>query len=175
MNFRARKTAANKSLVKDQINEICKELWLQIDAFVGSNVMHIIMILLRTDPKDYPLDVVLYPLFEKIHELFLRGRYHRQPFPDILTFIITVLFYKHWLLMFTAKEDRLRHGNIAKASINKNFARMPENTEKKFEGFIRRIDDRIHHTSLYKKTAWYENEFHFCNFFLLQIHKIIFY
>lgn len=154
VNFRARKTAANKSLVKDQINDICKELWLQIDAFVGFNVMQVIMVLLRTDAKDYPLDVVLYPLFEKVHELFLRGRYQRQTYPEMLTFIITVLFYKHWQLMFTEKEDRKRHGTTALVSLKKNFSRMPENTEKKFEGFIRRIDDRIHHAFLYKKTAW---------------------
>lgn len=115
--------------------------------------MYIIMVLLRTDAKDYPLDVVLYPLFEKAHELMLRGRHKRQSFPEILLFILTVLFYKHWQLMFTEREDRRKHIGVARVSITKYFQKMPENVEKKYEGFIRRVDDRIHHSSLYKTTA----------------------
>lgn len=153
VNFRARITAANKSLVKDQIKEICKDIWLQLEIMLSNNFMYIIMVLLRTDAKDYPLDVVLYPLFEKAHELVLRGRHKRQSFPEILLFILTVLFYKHWQLMFTEREDRRKHIGIAKLSITKYFQKMPENVEKKFEGFIRRVDDRIHHSSLYKTTA----------------------
>lgn len=109
--------------------------------------------MLLTDAKDYPLDVVLYPLFEKAHELMLRGRHRRQLFPDILVFILTVLFYKHWQQMFTEREDKRKHVNIARISISKYFHKMPENLDKMYDGFIRRVDDRIHHSSLYKTTA----------------------
>lgn len=153
VNFRARITAANKTLIKDQIREICKDLWLQLETMLSNNFMYIIMVLLRADAKDYPLDVVLYPLFEKAHELMLRGRHKRQMFPEILVFILTVLFYKHWQLMFTEKDDRRRHIGLAKLSICKYFEKMPENIEKKYEGFVRRIDDRIHQSAIYKTTA----------------------
>lgn len=153
VNFRSRITAANKLLVRDQIKDVCKDVWLQLETMLSNNFMYIIMVLLRTDAKDYPLDVVLYPLFEKAHELMLRGRHTRQIFPDILVFILTVLFYKHWQLMFTEKEDRERHVGLAKLSIGRYFQKMPEHLEKKYEGFIRRIDDRIHQSAIYKITA----------------------
>lgn len=152
MNFRARLTAANKSLVKDQIDGICSEIWSQLAVLLYNRLIYIIMVLLRTDAKDYPLDVVLYPLFERTHELMLRGR-HKRVFPEVLLFIITVLFYKHWHQMFTEKEDKRKHVGFARICINKHFQRMPENLEKKFEGFVRRVDDRIYHTSLHKTTA----------------------
>lgn len=153
VNFRARITSANESLVKDQIDEICNEIWLQLEIMLSNNFMHIIMVLMRTDAKVLKLAVLLYPLFSKAHELMLRGRHKRQSFPEILLFILTVLFYKHWKLMLTTPEDRFKHHNDAKLSINKYFQKMPENVEKKFDGFIRRVDDRIHHSSLYKTTA----------------------
>lgn len=153
VNFRARKTAANKLLVRDQIKEICKEIWMQIVGLVGSNFMQIIMVILRTDVKDYPLDVVLYPLCDKIHEVFLRKWHGRKNFPEILTFIIAVLFYKHWLLMFTVKKDRLKHVKRAMNSLDLNFSTMPEDTEGRYGFFIRRVDDRIFHTSKLKRRA----------------------
>lgn len=154
VNFRSRITAANRTLVKDDIRMICEDVWLQLETILSNNFMRIMMVLLRTDAKDYPLDVVLYPLFEKVHDLMLMCERHmRQIFPKILVFIITVLFYKHWQLMFTEKEDRERHIKLAKLSICKYFQKMPENIEKKYEGFIRRIDDRIHQSAIYKTTA----------------------
>lgn len=158
INFRARKTAANKLLGKEQVLEICQEIWQQIDSFVGSNFVQVIMILLRTDPKDYKLDVVLYPLFDKTHELVLRQQ--RQTFPEILIIILAVLFYKHWLQMCTRKEDKEMHTNKALTSLRKNFERMPEKVDKKFIGFIRRVDDRFYQTyryNRYKRTIWYDN------------------
>lgn len=152
INFRSRMTAANKTLGKDETREICKDIWLQLEVMLSNNFIYIILVLLRTDAMDYPLDVVLYHLFEKAHELMLHDQHLNQTFPRILVFIITVLFYKHWLLMFTEKEDRERHIECAKLTIRK-FQKLPNNIEVKYKGFIRRIDDRILQCWLYKTTA----------------------
>lgn len=153
VNFRSRLTAANQSLIKDQIKDICKEIWLKLELLLSDKFVYIVMVMLRTDAKDYPLDVILYPLFERTSELMLNGRHKRENFPEILLFIITILFYKHWQLMFTESEDRRRHHRLAHASITKHFQRMPENIERRYEGFVTRIDDRIYQTSLFRRTA----------------------
>lgn len=111
------------------------------------------MVLLRTSSKSYDLAVVLYPLFEKVHELISNGRHKHINIPEILIFIITVLFYKHWLQMFTEKDDKIKHYNFAKKSIIENFTEMPKvpsDLESTYEGFIRRIDDRFHPSRNYK-------------------------
>lgn len=155
VNFRARKTAANKLLVRCQIKEICKEIWMQIFGLVGSNFMQMIMVILRTNVKDYPLDVVLYPLCDKIHETFLRRKHGQNSFPEILTFVIAVLFYKHWILMFTMKKDLRKHVKKATISLDLNFTTMPVDPERRYS-FIRLIDDRIRHTTKMKRKARYE-------------------
>lgn len=152
VNFRARQIAANKALSQDQINEYCCDIWQHINAFVGASIFFIIMVLLRTDAKNYPLDVVLYPLFKKAHELLLRQQDSRRTFPKVLAIILTVLFYKHWLQMCTTPKDRDKHTQWAKNAIIANrFVRFErEGDSKKFSKFFR-IDDRIFHAYIYNK------------------------
>lgn len=152
ISFRARKTAANKSLSKEQIHEICYEIWQQMDSFVGLNFSQRILILLRTDPKDYKLCVVLYHLFEWTHQLILRQQ--RQTLPEVLVIILVVLFYKHWLQMFTATVDKKLHTKMALTSLEK-FGCLPRNFDQKFNIFIRMVDDRFYHAYLGKWTIWY--------------------
>lgn len=155
VNFRARQTAANKALSQEQINECCCDIWQHVNSFAGSSIFFIIMVLLRTDAKNYPLDVVLHPLFHKAHELLLRQQESRRSFPQVLTIILTVLFYKHWLQMCTTPKDRFEHKRWAKNAINSNhferFERLPKNEMGKFRGFFR-IDDRIYQTYKYNNT-----------------------
>lgn len=166
MTFRARKTDANKTLQRAQILDICKEIWLQIDSLVGSNLMQIIMVILRTNPRDFGLCVILFPLSKEIHHSILRGRYNQQQFPKILVFIITVLFYKHWLLMMTRQLDIVEHKKLARTSLKKNFGPIPQQTSSIYDGFIRRIDDRINHAHWLNRSAEYDNFEHF--YFILQ-------
>lgn len=146
--------------------DICKEIWLQIDSLVGSNLMQIIMVILRTNPRDFGLCVILFPLSREIHHSILRRRYNQQPFPEILVFIITVLFYKHWLLMMTRRLDYVEHKKLARTSLKENLGRIPQHTSGIYDGFIRRIDDRINHAHWLKRSAEYVNFEHF--YFILQ-------
>lgn len=152
INFRARKTAAIK-WSHEQDKEICQEIWQQMDSFVGSNFVHVIMVLLRTNAEDYKLDCVLYYLFEKTHELILRQQ--RQTFPEVLIIILAVLFYKHWLQMFRKKQDKISHKEIGKTSLERNFDLFEQGLEEKWVRFIR-CDDRILQTYLYKGKIWYD-------------------
>ena len=150
VDFRARMTAANKSLVADQIKEITNELWNHLEMLLNGNFINIVMCLLRTDAKNYPLDVVLYPLFENAHQFMLVGRHKAENPPDVVIAIVTVLFYKHWLLMFTQNDDRRRHITSARASITRFFTKMPKFIDNRYDGLIRRVDDRIHHATIYR-------------------------
>lgn len=157
VNFRARQTAANTLLGKEQVQDICEDIWNKINTFVGPYYTHLIMVMLRTDAKNYPLDVVLYPLFNKTHEVFLRQQ--RQPFPQIVTIIVAVLFYKHWLEMCTRKRDRQIHREKACTALKKNFdcIKSLTNEEKeKFSGFQRRVDDRFYHLYKFRHSARYK-------------------
>lgn len=140
VNFRARKTAVNKHLKSSQINEICKEVWMQIVGLVGSSFIHVIMVILRTDVQDYPLDVLLYPLCKMIHARLLRET--PDNFPRIIIIIVAVLFYKNWLLMCTQSIDRKRHRNLAKNSLEMNFPEKIGQLNGDFECW-KRVDDRI--------------------------------
>lgn len=158
ITFRAKKTAANRSLGNEQVMEICAEIWNQIDRFVGPNYAQIIMILLLTTPQDYALDVVLYPLFNKTHELILRQQ--RQTLPEIIVIILAVLFYRHWIKMCTTKEDTNRHNKKAMTSLQKNFDSDPmfpwfkKEVLPEYMVFVRSVDDRIYHSYSYKETIW---------------------
>lgn len=151
MNFRAAQTAANKALDKKQVMEICNDIWLQIETLVGSSIVHIMMVLLKTDAKNYPLDVVLYPLFQKAHEIILRKQYLSQPFPKTIRIVITLIFYKHWLQMCTRRIDIKKHTNFAENAIDANFTvfdRLDPSTQKKMTCFLR-VSDRFYQAYLY--------------------------
>lgn len=156
INFRASQTAANKGLGKKQVMEICNDIWLQIETLVGSSIVHIIMVLLKTDPKNYPLDVVLYPLFQKAHEIVLRKQYLCQPFPKTIRIIVTVLFYKHWLQMCTRQSDTEKHRTFARNAINANFVcfeRLDPESKRQMDELLR-INDRFYQAYLYKHKIW---------------------
>lgn len=144
INFRATLVAANRAIDNDQVQEICDDLWIQIESLAGSNIVYIIMVLLKTDAKNYPLDVVLYKLFEKAHLVMLRNQYSRLPFPRTLTIILTVLFYRHWMQMCTYERDLIKHKRYAKTAINSLFYFHLENLSEThvYFGFLR-IDDRF--------------------------------
>lgn len=136
--------------------EICNDIWLQIETLVGSSIVHIIMVLLKTDPKNYPLDVVLYPLFQKAHEIILRKQYLCQPFPKTIRIILTVLFYKHWLQMFTWPSDTEKHRIFAKNAITANFVRfdrLDASTRNQMDKILR-INDRFIQAYIYKYKIW---------------------
>lgn len=157
INFRARKTAADIKLGNDEVTEICKEIWQQIDSFVGSNYPQVIMVLLLTHTRNYPLDVVLYPLFDKTHELIQRSL--SPSFPKILVIILAVLFYKHWLQMCTTDVDVKTFTDKAKISLEK-FGLLPFKNDipKKYIGLTRYVDDKIKQYMYYVKNrkVWYD-------------------
>lgn len=152
ISFRAHQAAANKKLGQTQVDDLCLDIWKQMGSLVGENYSQRILILLRTDPTDYKLCVVLHPLFEWTHQEILR--YQPQTLPQILVIILVVLFYKHFLLMCTEEEDRRKHMAMAMSSL-RMFGRMPRPVDKKYNLIIRNVDDRIHHAYLGNRTIWY--------------------
>lgn len=156
ITFRAKKTAANKLLGSEQVMEICQEIWGQIESFVGPNYAQIIMVLLKTTPDIYSLDVILYHLFNKTHELIIRQQKQPQTLPQVIVIILAVLFYKHWYEMFTTKKDRRVHENKAWLSLKTNFGVLPDDVASELMVFVRSVDDRFHHAFLGKWKIWYE-------------------
>lgn len=153
VNYRARFAAANKNLKQERIDNILRDIWFQLQVMLFGNLTYVTLVLLRTDVKNYSLDIILYPLFAKAHELMVDGCHIDTCFPPIMSFIATVLFYKQWQQMFTEKDDKRKHIGYARKSMCNHFQQMPEHTEKMYDGFIRRVDDRIYHSALNKTTA----------------------
>lgn len=154
INFRARKTSTNKNLGNDAIRAQCSEIWQQVHSIVCLNFVQVLMVLLRTDAQNLPLAVLLYPLFDKTHDIIRRKPQQSDMFPECVVIAATVLFYKHWMQMFTAKSDIEEHKKKAWASLKENFTKIPFPLPDKLESFIRRLDDRIYHTYLYKGDVW---------------------
>lgn len=114
---------------------------MQIVGLVGSSFVHVIMVILRTDVKNYPLDVLLYPLCKMIHARLLRET--PSNFPRLIIIIVAVLFYKNWLRMCTQSIDRKRHKYLGRNSLEMNF---PEKINSQLNGdceYWKRVDDRL--------------------------------
>lgn len=151
VNFRARSTACNQTLVQSEISKIVEHIWLQMQVLLSSNFMCVVMVLLGTDAKDLPQDHILYPLFEKANEFLSCGVHIQQDFPEILTCILTILFYKHWGLI--SKKDSVKHKRSAKMSLKKYYNRMPDDSTGVYEGFVRRVDDRLYNALFCPRTV----------------------
>lgn len=158
VNFRARKTFADKSISGEGLYEIGDEILHQIKTIVGSNNSKIIMVLLLTKPKQYELDVLLYPIFERTHEMILRQR--DNSFPKFLVVILTVLFYKHWLQMCTTNKDKEEFTKKALQSLKLNFGKyipFQDEIPKKCEVITRGFDDKVKQFMHYSRaSAWYD-------------------
>lgn len=153
VNFRAHQVAAIQS--RDTRMEECNSVWHQINSLLSYDVNYVILLLLRTDVKRDNLHLcrLLYPLFSRVHYLIFQGHHKQLPMPEVLVFIITVLFYKHWTIMLTNVKDKVDHFKSWRICLEKHFVYMPKPMTNIYDGFIRRVDDRFNHASLYGKTA----------------------
>lgn len=166
VNFRARRTVSDANVKEEDRYSIGDEILHQIISIVGSNNSKIIMVLLLTKPKQYELDFLLYPIFERTHELILRQR--DNSFPKFLVVILTVLFYKHWLQMCTTREDRKEFRKKAFHSLKLNFGKFipfQDEIPKKCEVITRGFDDKVKQFMHYSRaSAWYGHWISFCLF-----------
>lgn len=154
VNFCARQVATMRSLSREKIMELCSPVWHQINSLLSGDVNFIILLLLRSDiKKDLRLCKLLYPLFNKAHFFIFCGKHKKLPMPEILVFIITVLFYKHWKTMLTTIKDKMDHYRIWRICIRKHFLHMPKPANMIYNDFIRRVDDQFVNALLYGKTA----------------------
>lgn len=152
VNFRAKRGKGAK--VKTEIDRITEDIWSKLELILSNNFIYIVMVLLRTDAKNYPLDVILHPLFQRAHSLMLNRRHvDEKALPYILLYIVTVLFYKHWTSMCTEKIDIRKHECFAHESIPKYFQRLPKKVEKKYDWLFRLIGDRFDNAADYNWTA----------------------
>lgn len=100
----ARRTDDNKTLNKTQCDIVISRLLWHLELFFGSNIDAMILLLLQTQPDDYRLSVILYPIAENVHKQLL-ARKRSAPKYSSLTTILIVLFYKYWKEMVTVQED----------------------------------------------------------------------
>lgn len=159
INFHAKKVADNQSMTQVTIKALCGEIWQQIEYFVGLSYSQVIMILLRTNPKEKTNSPILFPLFEATHTLIQRRE--PQAYPKVLVIILTVLFYYHWLQMFgppyytlpRKKHEKVkREKNLMRAQFlgifeaslrSEQFEKFPDDAKLPKYSYLQAIDDKI--------------------------------
>lgn len=152
VNFRANQ--GKDAQTKTEIDRITENIWSKLELILSNNFIYIVMVLLRTDAKNYPLDVILYPLFQRAHSLMLNRRHvDEKALPYVLLHIVTVLFYKHWKSMCTEMIDIKKHECLAHESITKYFEELPKGIEKKYDRLFRLVGDRFGNAADYNWTA----------------------
>lgn len=104
LTYVARKTDDNRLLNKAECDYLVGELLTQLNMMLGRSVEKKILLLLQTQPDDYRLSVVLYPIAERVHKELLARRRSSPKYPGV-TAILIVLFYKYWKEMVTVQED----------------------------------------------------------------------
>lgn len=100
----ARRTDDNKTLSQAQCDDVIRGLLQTLNIFFGSNIDSKILVLLQTQPNDYCLSVILYPIAKNVHEELL-ARKRSAPTFSSMTTILIILFYKYWKEMVIAQED----------------------------------------------------------------------